>query len=178
VAPLPFKPQRPCLPNNKEQALKRLAALKHNYQKRPEMKEHFFAFMEKIFKNGHAEIAPPLKEREERWYLPIFGVYHPKKRGQIRVVFDSSSQYKGVSLNDVLLTGPDLNNTLIGVLLRFRKEPVAITADIQQMFHRFFVNEEHRDFLRFFWFRDNDPTKDIIEYRMKVHVFGNSPSRQ
>ncbi|CAN2390320.1 RNA-mediated, partial [Pristimantis euphronides] len=176
VAPLPFKPQRPCLPNNKEQALKRLAALKRNFQKRPKMKEHFFAFMEKIFKNGHAEIAPPLKEKEEeRWYLPIFGVYHPKKLRQICVVFDSSSQYKGISLNDVLLTGPDLNNTLIGVL-RFRKEPVAITADIQQMFHCFFVKEEHRDFLRFFWFRDNDPTKDIIEYHMKVHIFGNSPS--
>ncbi|CAN2390054.1 zinc finger [Pristimantis euphronides] len=75
VAPLPFKPQRPCLPNNKEQALKRLAALKCNFQKRPEMKEHFFAFMEKIFKNDHAEIAPPLKERgalvsPNIWHLP------------------------------------------------------------------------------------------------------------
>ena len=36
---------------------------------------------------------------------------------------------KEVSLNDVLLTGPDLNNTLLGVLMRFRKEPVAITVE-------------------------------------------------
>lgn len=44
------------------------------------------------------------------------------------------------------------------------------------MFHSFQVKEEHRNFLRFLWFKDNDPTKNITEYRMKVHVFGNSPS--
>ncbi|XP_014829410.1 PREDICTED: uncharacterized protein LOC106907997 [Poecilia mexicana] len=72
--------------------------------------------------------------------------------------------------------GPDLNNLLLGVLMRFRKEAIAITADIKQMFHSFLVREEDRNFLRFFWFRDNDPTQEVIEYRMTVHVFGNSPS--
>lgn len=140
------------------------------------MLKDFLTFMGKVFENGHAEVAPPLGNDEERWYLPTFGVYHPKKPGKIRVVFDSSARYNGVSLNDVLLTGPDVNNTLLGVLLRFRKEPVAITADIEQMFHCFLVAEEHRDYLRFLWFKDNDPTKQVVDFRMKVHVFGNSPS--
>lgn len=74
----------------------------------------------------------------------------------------------------MLLTGPDLNNTLIGVLLRFRKEKVAVLADIQQMFHFFEVSEKHRNFLRFLWYQDNDVTKKVIEYRMRVHIFGNS----
>lgn len=26
------------------------------------------------------------------------------------------------------------------------------------------------------WYRDNDVTKDVVDFRMKVHVFGNSPS--
>ncbi|XP_060126117.1 uncharacterized protein LOC132591490 isoform X1 [Zootoca vivipara] len=176
VAPLPFKPQRRRLPNNRDQVLKRLSSLRHNLQRKPEIRNHFFSFMDKIFKNRHAEIAPILKNSEECWYLPIFGVYHPKKPGQIRVVFDSSAKFEGISLNDVLLTGPDLNNKLLGVLLRFREDSIAFTADIQQMFHCFFVREEDRNFLRFFWFRDNDFSKDIIEYRMKVHIFGNSPS--
>lgn len=80
------------------------------------------------------------------------------------------------SLNDVLLTGPNLNNSLLGVLLRFRKELVAVTADIQHMFHFFVVREDHRDYLCFLWYRDNNPSNDIIDYRMRVHVFGNSPS--
>lgn len=140
------------------------------------MKEQYQYFVEKIFANGHAELAPPLREDEECWYLTMFGVYHPQKPNQIRVVFDSSAQYFGVSLNDVLLTGPDLNNSLLGVLLRFWKEKLAIVADIQQMFHCFLVCEEHRNFLRFLWYKDNDCNKEVVEYLMKVHVFGNGPS--
>jgi hypothetical protein len=51
-----------------------------------------------------------------------------------------------------------------------------VTADIQQMFHCFYVRPDHRNFLRFFWHRDNDFKKELVEYRMKVHVFGNRPS--
>lgn len=132
--------------------------------------------MGKILENDHAEVALSLLESEECWYLPTFGVFHPRKPDQIRVVFDSSTKHLGVSLNDVLLTGPDLNNTLLGVLMRFRKEKFAILADIQQMFHCFLVQRDHRNYLRFLWYKDDDVTKEIIDYRMKVHVFGNSPS--
>ncbi|XP_034163934.2 uncharacterized protein LOC117598271 [Pangasianodon hypophthalmus] len=176
VAPLPFREPRQPLPNNKEQVVNRLTCLQRTLKRKPEMQQQYVAFMEKIFTNGHAEVAPPLREGDECWYLPTFGVYHPQKPNQIRVVFDSSARYSGVSLNDVLLTGPDLNNSLVGVLLRFRKEKVAILADIQQMFHCFLVHDDHRNFLRFLWHKDNDVNKEIIEYRMKVHVFGNRPS--
>ena len=47
------------------------------------MKEQFVAFIEKLFLNGHAEEAPLLPESGECWYLPVFGVYHPQKPGQI-----------------------------------------------------------------------------------------------
>ncbi|KAJ8359027.1 hypothetical protein SKAU_G00155520 [Synaphobranchus kaupii] len=97
--------------------------------------------MENMLSRGHAEVAPPLQQGEECWYLPLFGVYHPKKPNKIRVVFDSSAPHGEVSLNDVLLTGPDLNNSLLGVLIRFRKERVAITADIEHMMRvHFFGN--------------------------------------
>lgn len=102
VAPLPFKEPRQRLPR---QALKRFESLQQQFKRKPKMQEEYIAFMEKIFVNGHAEVAPPLKDNEECWYLPSFGVYHPQKPNQIRVVFDSSAQYAGVSLNDVLLTG-------------------------------------------------------------------------
>lgn len=176
VGPLPFRTPRPRLPNNRQQALSRLLGLRRTLRRNPEMNSHFMAFMKELFVNDYAEPVPPLADGKECWYLPLFGVYHPHKPEKIRVVFDSSAQYKGVSLNSVLLTGPDLTNSLIGVLIRFRKEQVAVMADIQQMFYSFFVREDHRDFLRFLWFENNDMSKEIVEYRMKVHVFGNSPS--
>lgn len=176
VAPLPFKEPHQQMPNNRELAVTRFSSLKRNLQRKPQMQEQYVEFMEGIFSNGHAEVAPPLEQGEECWYLPTFGVYHPQKPNKIKVVFDSSVQYSGVSLNTVLLSGPDLNNSLIGALLRFRKETVAIMADIQQMFHCFMVREDHRNYLRFLWHKDNDVNKEVIEYQMKVHVFGNSPS--
>ncbi|XP_052762425.1 uncharacterized protein LOC128205058 [Mya arenaria] len=176
TAPLPFKSNRKKLPSNKGLAVRRAQLLDTSLKKNPTKKQHFVDFMENILEKGHAEEAPPLLPGEEHLYLPIFGVYHPKKVDQIRVVFDSSAKYEGVSLNDLLLSGPDLTNSLLGVLLRFRKEAIAVTADIQQMFYCFNVHESHRNFLRFLWYKDNDTTKNLTEYRMKVHVFGNKPS--
>ncbi|XDV23048.1 hypothetical protein PO909_027771 [Leuciscus waleckii] len=42
----------------------------------------------------------------------------------------------GTSLNSQPLQGPDLTNLLVGVLTRFRKEPVVLMADIEAMFHQ------------------------------------------
>ena len=46
-------------------------------------------------------------------------------------------------------------------------------CDIEQIFHSFHVAPEHQNFLRFLWFKDNNPSKEIIENKMIVHVFRN-----
>ncbi|VDI76605.1 Hypothetical predicted protein [Mytilus galloprovincialis] len=141
-APLPFRQDRQVLPNNRNLAWKRAKGLDANLRKDLQKREHFFTFMNTILEKGHAEKAPHINDDQEQWYLPIFGVYHPKKPGKLRAVFDSSAQFDGVSLNNVLLSGPDLTNNLIGVLLRFRREQVAIMGDIEQMFYSFKVDEK------------------------------------
>ena len=78
----------------------------------------------------------------------------------------------GESLNKHLLQGPDLTNNLVGVLCRFRKEPVAFTCDIESMFYQVKVAEDDRDYLRFLWWEKGDTGKAPIEYRMTVHLFG------
>lgn len=94
------------------------------------------------------------------------------------MLLDSSAKHDGVSPNDVLLSGPDLNNALLGVLMRFRKENITVTADIQQMFYAFVVQDDHRDYLQYLWYKDKNKqtNSNITEFRMKVHIFGNSPS--
>ena len=176
--PLPFRDERQAMPNNRVQAMQRLQGLLKTFTRKPEMKADYLEFMGKIVEKGHAspiprDKAPPPPGRS--WYLPHFATYHNTKR-TIRVVFDSSCEFQGVSLNKVLLPGPDLMNNLIGVLMRFRKEIIAAMCDVEQMFHSFYVDPPHRDFLRFLWFEGNDPSKPIIEYRMNVHLFGNGPS--
>lgn len=162
VAPLPFRSPGPTLPNNRSLAVRRAKSLHASMQKDPQKKANMVTFTQKIFDNGHAEVAPTLSPGQECWHLPIFGVNHPKKPNQIRGVFDSSAQFDGLSLNGVLLTEPDLTNSLLGVLPRFRRESVAVTADIEQMFYCFHVKEDHRNFLRFLWHRDNDPCNELV----------------
>ena len=88
------------------------------------------------------------------------------------MVFDASDEFKGESLNKHLLQGPDLTNSLTGVLCRFRKETVAFICDIEGMFHQVNVNQEHRNLLRFLWWEEGDIEKPLVEYRMTVHLFG------
>ncbi|XP_061166393.1 uncharacterized protein LOC133175314 [Saccostrea echinata] len=175
-APLPFRDCRPVLPDNKSLALRRARSLdislRCNNLKREQVRE----FMERLFMNRHAELAPGLPLSLERWYLPMFAVYHPKKPDNVRIVFDSSAKFQNVSLNSVLLQGPDLCNSLLGVLLRFRREKIAVTMDVEQMFHNFKVPEDQRRYLRFLWHLDNDLDQPLVDFQMTVHVFGNRPS--
>ena len=176
-APLPLRHEVTQLPNSRE-AYKRLRSTRKTLDRKPTMKSYYFAFMQKILDNGHAEPIPPNKVSSDKpcWYLPHFGVYHPQKPNKIRVVFDSAGETLGISLNKLLLSGPDLMNSLLGVLLRFRQNPTAFIADIEQMFHLFSVRKDHRDFLRFLWYKDNDPEGPVTEFRMRVHLFENTSS--
>ena len=177
--PLPLKDSNIKLQNNRSLALNRLNRLKQRMMSDPKYKMDYTDFMEDIIKNGYAEKVDSQVSNEydkQVWYLPHHGIYHPKKPGKIRVVFDCSAEYKGHSLNHYLLSGPDLTNSLLGVLCRFRQESVAITCDIEKMFYQVYVNEEHRNLLRFLWWDNGDLLKEPTEYRMTVHLFGATSS--
>ena len=49
-------------------------------------------------------------EEGDAWYVPHHEVYHPNKPGKIRVVFDCTAKFVGLSLNSMLYKGPDLIN--------------------------------------------------------------------
>lgn len=105
------------------------------------------------------------------WYLPHHPVYHAHKPGKLRVVFDCSAIYRGTSLNDQLLKGPDLVNSLVGVLTRFREQRVAKVEDIEAMFHQVQVIEKDCNTPRFLWWPWGDISRDHVDYQMLVHIF-------
>ena len=105
------------------------------------------------------------------WYLPHHNVVNPKKPDKVRVVFDCAAKFNGESLNNNVLQGPDLTNSLVGVLCRFRPENVAIVADVEAMYHQVHVNPNDTDALKFMWFPDGDLSKQPEEYQMLVHLF-------
>ena len=178
--PLPFRDKAKVMPENYHTVKERTLHLMKKFKKNKMYAEEYTSFMEDILKKGYAEKVPPQQLHREDgrvWYILHHGVYH-KRKLKLRVVFDCTSSFQGKSLNKELLQGPDLTNTLIGVLLRFRQEQIAVMADIEAMFYQVHVDEKDRDFLRFLWWPEGDISKPLGVYRMKVHLFGavSSPS--
>jgi hypothetical protein len=97
----------------------------------------------------------------DSWFLPHHGVYHPQKK-KIRVVFDCSARCSGFSLNDHLLHGPDLSNSIAGVLTRFRFDLIAFVADLEAMFYQVQVPQHDRRYLRFLWWEGNRWRREFI----------------
>lgn len=63
-------------------------------------------------------------------------------------------------------------NSLIGVVIRFRKEPVAVMSGIHAMIHQVQVPDKHVNFLRFLWWPNGNTDQEPVEHRMRVHLFG------
>nr|XP_027237393.1 uncharacterized protein LOC113828586 [Penaeus vannamei] len=64
------------------------------------------------------------------FYLPHHEVMKPESESTpLRIVFNSSASYMGISLNDCLAKGPDILTNMMGMLLRFRQYPVAVVGD-------------------------------------------------
>ena len=144
VIPLPFRSFDINMPNNRNQALKRAIWQKKKMLHDENYRNDYINFVNKIIAKGYGRKVPEdrLKTSHGKvWYIPHHGIYHAKKQ-KIRVVFDCSAKYEGISLNDMLLPGPDLTNSLVGVLMRFRQDHVAFMADIETMFHQVRVPDE------------------------------------
>jgi len=174
---LPFRDDNVNFPANRDHISTRFSLLCSRFKRNSGLFREYSGFMKEMIDNDYVEPVPgdePSPKTGKVWYLPHHAVYHKQKR-KIRVVFDCSAKFRGVSLNDQLLQGPDLSNNLVGVLLRFRTDVCAFTGDIQKMFYQVQIPPEQRNFLRFLWLDEEFNVKD---FRLKVHVFGarSSPS--
>ena len=109
-------------------------------------------------------------------YLPYREVIKPDSTSTpLRIVINSSAQFRGHNMNEYLAKGPDMLNNLAGVLMRFREKYVAIAGDISQMFLS--INIAHRDqMLHLFLWRDLKDKEQPDTYAIQVVNFGEKPS--
>jgi hypothetical protein len=157
--PLPIRDEANIkLPDNRLQALNHALRVRSKLQKPGAcaLKDRYVESISKLLQNGHAQLVPNERKSKTKdgtiWYMLYHVVEHPQN-GKFRLVFNCAKEYDGVSLNDVLIPGPavELTNSLVGVLLRWRKEPYAVMGDNVQMFSQTRVPEPQRTFLRFLW---------------------------
>ena len=107
--------------------------MKGRFIKNPKLFIHSKGYLDDLIKKGYAEKSNKEAPEGRTWYIPNHRVYHPSIPGKIRVVFDCSAEFKEVSLNKNLMSGPDLTSQMFGVLTRFCEEPVIIMGDIDNV---------------------------------------------
>ena len=98
-----------------------------------------------------------------------------KQTSKVRIVFDASARYKGMSLNDCTHQGPSLQQDIVKILTRFRKNRVAIICDIAEMYMNIEISNEDRNFFRFLW-RNPDDLSDICVFEFNRLIFGGNAS--
>ena len=105
---------------------------------------------------------------EKILYLPHHPVTNPNKPGKVRRVANAASVFRNQSLNKNFLSGPDLLNNMIGTLLCFRQDPVAVMSDIETMFMQICIRTEDQSCPRFLL-----PSKNSLQqFQYKRHIFG------
>ncbi|GFX42353.1 DUF1758 domain-containing protein [Trichonephila clavipes] len=155
VVSLPFKNDN-ALGDSKVQAKRRFFSLEKRLQANPELRDRYVKFMQDYEHLGHMQLVPNSelsKPSSKCFYLPHFGVVREQSETtKLRVVFDAPAKTdSNLSLNDILHTGPKLQNELFNILLKFRCHRIALTDDIEKMFRQILVNEDDVEFQRIFW---------------------------
>ena len=145
------------LQNNYFSAVSQLKSLQKRLQNNPVLNQKYNQTLrtdlDKNFVKPVELQAPP---PESIWFLPHHPVTNPNKPGKVRRVANAASKFRGESLNSILLTGPDLLNTLVQILLRFREHPFAGLSDIEGMFMQIAVRQQDQSALRFLRIIDNN----------------------
>ncbi|XP_058449178.1 uncharacterized protein LOC131429147 [Malaya genurostris] len=165
-------------PDNYNMAARRLECFERRLKSNPNIATNIHRQMEEYRYKGymHEATDEELQTADLRrvWYLPIGVVLHPKKPNKFRLVWDAAAKVDGVSLNSMLLKGPDLTASLPVVLAGFRERKVAIGGDICEMFHQIKIRKQDKNSQRFLW-RDN-PEKQPRVFIMDVATFGSTCS--
>ncbi|XP_055643077.1 uncharacterized protein LOC129779554 [Toxorhynchites rutilus septentrionalis] len=165
-------------PDSYPMALKRLKQLERKLERSPELYQNVRKQIEEYQTKEYAHEATEeelrIADPKKVWYLPLNVVLHPKKPDKVRLIWDAAAMVQGISLNSMLLKGPDLLVPLVSVLLNFRERRIAFGGDIREMYHQMKMIAKDKSAQRFL-FRNNSAEKPKV-YVMDVATFGSTCS--
>ncbi|XP_023314005.1 uncharacterized protein LOC111693517 [Trichogramma pretiosum] len=125
--------------------------------------------MDEYLSMGHMTLCD---DNEDGYYLPHHAVIkESSETTKVRVVFDASAKTTtGISLNDTLMIGPTIQNTIFEQILKFRIHRIVVTADIAKMYRQILIHPEDRKFQKIFWFHD----VKIKAFQLNTLTFGTA----
>ncbi|XP_029055232.2 uncharacterized protein LOC114882514 [Osmia bicornis bicornis] len=174
IVKLPFNDKRSLLGDSKAMAFKRFYNLERKLQMNIELKNQYSDFLKEYSKLGH--MTEVKDDNNLGYYLPHHAVVKESSTTtKVRVVFDASAKTSsGLSLNDTLLIGPTIQDTLFSILIRFRQHTFVIIADVEKMFRQIIVHPDDRDYQKILW---RDSMNDAIKtFKLNTVTYGTAPA--
>lgn len=174
---IPWKNDDPVLPNNYKMAFQRLENTEKRLKRTPEVGKAYTDCLERYIVKGYVVKVPADNHSNSKWFLPHFPVLRPDKdTTKTRIVFDAAAKFEGVALNDRIYQGPKLQRDLFDVLLRFRRYPIAVVCDIEEMYLRIGIAHADKPYHRFLWRgMDQSRSPDVYEFDRVVFGVNSSP---
>ena len=116
---MPWKRNKCSLPNNYSLSLHRLQNTEKKLSRSPDVGQTYKEVLQTYEEKGYIhKVLCQEKKPDQLWFLPHFPVLrHEKSTTKTRIVFDASAKFNGISLNDIVLQGPKLQNDLFTVLI-------------------------------------------------------------
>jgi len=106
------------------------------------------------------------------FYMSHHGIVkETSSTAKLRVVFNGSEKSSnGVTLSDIMMAGPKVQDDLFDIVQRFRLHKIVMTADIAIMYRQVWVNAEDRSLQRILWRKT--PDQPITTYELNTLTYG------
>ena len=173
-----WKNAKPHLPNNYSSAVSQLKSIERQPEKIENLKQRYKETIDVDVENGFVRILDEAEientKTDLQWYVPHLPVLNPNKPDKVRRVYNAASKFGGVSPNDNLMAGPDLLQSLIGIIFRFMEKKIALTADVEAMFLQ--VKVPPADCKVLIFLRRENNTEPISVYEYGRHICGAKSS--
>ena len=173
---LPLKDSCDKLGESYDNAKTKFLALEQRLLKQPQFKQEYSAFLDEYVQMGHMT---PVSEHEEKkevstFYMPHHGIVkEASSTTRLRVVFNGSEKSSsGISINDLLMTGPKVQDDLFDIVQRFRLHRIVMSADIAKMYRQIWVHPDCRRLQRILW--RSTPAQPIITYELNTVTYGTT----
>ena len=173
---LPFREDVKELGDSEQTAITRFNAIERKLRKDQQLRDEYIRFMREYEELGHMTEIDTKTSSGRRYYLPHHCVIKESSTTtKLRVVFDASAPTtSGLSLNDVLMIGPNIQFDLFATILRFRKHDIVLTADVEKMFRQVLIEPQDRNFQCIVW-REN-PAENLKHFQLNTVTYGTAPA--
>ncbi|XP_045495961.1 uncharacterized protein LOC123694542 [Colias croceus] len=158
------------LGSTKELAVAQFKNLEKKFNKQPELAQQYRDFIHEYQQLNHMRRSTSNLPSEI--FLPHHSVLRQESTTtKLRVVFNASAKTTtGKSLNDIMCKGPNLQQDLQKLILKWRQFRYAYTADIEKMYRQIKIHEEDQRFQKIIW-RDSSE-QSLQEHQLTTVTYG------